>query len=626
MLPPIRHLRVLVSCLLALTSLTAVSVAQQTCAGTRPCVTTWHNDNNRTGLQPKEAFLTQSTVNQSTFGLLWQWPVTGFVFAQPLAVADVSTTLNHCSPSCDLVFVATEQDMLYAFNAEANLSTPVWSRDLAGYVGGTYVTCSSAPADFPPCAKVLLGPYVGVTGTPVVDMTTTPHPTLYVTAAVEVSGAIGFYLYAIDITTGVPLGTVQYNPVKIAGSVTGQPPSTKCTSDYPGNGGQIPFGYQHIQRSALLLLPTGTVYVAFSSGNDETNNGWMFGYQYNFTNNTFSQTAKFNSTPYGTGGGIWQAGAGPASDGASIYAVTANGTLFDATLGVIDDRGDSLLRLDPSSLAVLDYYAPSDVLTYPSTNLGVGYCINDFDFGSGGVLVFPDAFYHDLNTGGYPNLLVNADKESNLSVTNRDNLGNYNSSGGNNIQTVLTPCSGTPCLPLDTKQGYWASPAYWEYTSGSTTNHMLYYTATTENKIAKPYPINAYQLLISGHSGPILQAPTASTPTLFCYYSPTPSVSSNGTSAGTGIVWAIEHGNTDNPAHNDCNGTAVQAALHAFNATNLAAPTPLYDSRGLAHHTTGSFTTFSTPTIFNGYVYMGTQTEVNVFGLCSSQQAGCPLQ
>jgi hypothetical protein len=283
-----------------------------------------------------------------------------------------------------------------------------------------------------------------------------------------------------------------------------------------------------------------------------------------------------------------------------------------------------LLRLDPSSLAVLDYYAPPDVLTYPSTSQGVGYCINDFDFGSGGVLVLPDAFYHDLNAGTYPNLLVNADKESNLSVTNRANLGKYNPSGGNNIQTVLTPCSGSPCLPLDAGQGYWASPAYWKYVSGGTTNYMLYYSATTENKLAAPYPISGYKLLTSGAAGPILQAPTASTATLFCHYSPTPSVSSNSTSSGTGIVWAIEHGNSDNPGTPpDCNGSPVQAALHAFNATTLA---KLYDSRGLAHHTTGSFTTFSTPTIFNGYVYVGTQTEINVFGLCSSQQAGCPLQ
>jgi hypothetical protein len=31
--------------------------------------------------------------------------------------------------------------------------------------------------------------------------------------------------------------------------------------------------------------------------------------------------------------------------------------------------------------------------------------------------------------------------------------------------------------------------------------------------------------------------------------------------------------------------------------------------------TVGKFVTFSTPTIFNAHVYMGTQTEVDVFGV-----------
>jgi hypothetical protein len=33
---------------------------------------------------------------------------------------------------------------------------------------------------------------------------------------------------------------------------------------------------------------------------------------------------------------------------------------------------------------------------------------------------------------------------------------------------------------------------------------------------------------------------------------------------------AIEHGNTRNPLFNDCKGSAMQAALHAFDATTLA--------------------------------------------------------
>ena len=51
-------------------------------------------------------------------------------------------------------------------------------------------------------------------------------------------------------------------------------------------------------------------------------------FAYSFANGTFSQTAEFITTPWGTGGGIWQAGAGPASDsgGTYVYAAIANGT------------------------------------------------------------------------------------------------------------------------------------------------------------------------------------------------------------------------------------------------------------------------------------------------------------
>ncbi len=572
--------------LLVFSSLTSSSYAQN--------VWTWHNDNNRTGWQPNETALKPSTVSQSTFGLLWHWPVNGFVRAQPLAVTNVQTIYTGCQP-CNLVFVATEGDVLYAFKADSNSQTAVWSRDLAAALGtdDTAVNCNNLNGlVFGPCDAGVLGNLVGVTGTPVID---TSNNTLYVVAAVRTSSAIVYELFAVDITSGAVSAMTT-----IGGSVSGQPPAQNqgliCTSTYPAQG-QVSFDPGvHIQRSALLLLG-GVVYVAFGPF-PEFFNGWLFGYTR--SGSSFSPTAIFNSTPYGTGGGIWQAGAGPAAEtrgGSSyIYAATGNGT-FDVsgTSPIATDIGDSLLKFNPSNLAVVDYYTPSDILTFVPD----GRCKEDEDFGSGGVLVIPDTFYNGLY------LVVNADKESKLYVANRDSLGHFNPSGGNNLQTITTP-------PVaDSLQGYWASPAYWTYTSGSTTNYMLYYSVTTATKTAVPYPINGYQLLTTGSSGPIPSSPTASTGTLFCLYSPTPSISSNGTTAGTGIVWAIEHGNKHNPQlpTSDCNGGALPAALHAFDATTL---TELYNGRGV---TTGGQIGFSTPTIFNGRVYMGTTTEVDVFGL-----------
>jgi hypothetical protein len=608
MFSPPRRLWTAAFSLLALTSLTPMSYAQN--------VTTWHNDNYRTGWQANESILSTTgpnAVNQSSFGLLWQWSVTGFVYAQPLAVTLQQSVGQSCPNPCSLVFVATEQNMLYAFNATSSSSTPVWSLNL-----GSPVVCGALPpgVDYDPCSTGVLGPYAGVTGTPVIDVAASPK-TLYVTAATQSSTSISFYLFAVDITTGLVRGT----PMPIAGMVSGESPDPDrkhfagdCTSDYPGNGGQVTFEYHHIQRSALLLL-NGIVYVAFSGGfgnkDGETTNGWIFGYS--FANNTFSPTAVFNSTPYGTGGGIWGSGAGPASDGANIYAAIANGTLFDPiTQQIPYDLGDSLVKLDPSNhLNVLDFYAPPDG--------GAARCLVDTDFGSGGVLLPPAPFtYNSMN------VVINADKESKIYVANKGNLGKFNASGGNNIQTILTPHP-----KADGTQGYWASPAYWHYKDSQNQDHyMLYYSATTDDpepSAPPPLPINEYSLLTSGASGPIPDPPTASTQTLFCQRSPTPSGSWNGTTADptTGIVWAIERPNQDNPGNPpDCDTTKriSHAALHAFSATNLSAP-ELYSSRGLAR--VGPVTAFSTPTIFNGHVYVGTQTEVNVFGLCASQQGGC---
>jgi hypothetical protein len=152
------------------------------------------------------------------------------------------------------------------------------------------------------------------------------------------------------------------------------------------------------------------------------------------------------------------------------------------------------------------------------------------------------------------------------------------------------------------------------------------------NPTAAPYPVYGYKLAATGSLGPIPQTATVSTTSpnnLFCQYSPTPSVSSNPSALSTsGIVWAIETGNSFNPVQNNCNGTTTAVALHAFNATTLAS---LYNSRSVTTMI-GKATSFSTPTVFQGRVYIGTgTTTVNggtapglaVFGLCSSQGSGC---
>ena len=217
MISPLHSSLVVLSCLIAVASLTTLSVAQLCPTGT-PCVTTWHDDLSRTGWQQNEAVLTADPaqpgyVTVGNFGLLYQWTVQGRVYAQTLAVSNVPVA--GCGTNCpNVVFVATNEDMLYAFNATSSAGATVWPPlNLATVVSpnGTFVNCASNPPDWSVCTgKTEEGqptPFsstqVGVTGTPVIDVSTN---TLYVAAVVETSSnnqpAINYYLFAVDITSG----------------------------------------------------------------------------------------------------------------------------------------------------------------------------------------------------------------------------------------------------------------------------------------------------------------------------------------------------------------------------------------------------------------------------------------
>ena len=127
-------------------------------------VTTYHNDSARTGLNAQEAVLTPSNVNSSSFGMLctYSLPDNSYAYAQPLYMPNVSIG----GQLRNVVYVATEQDIVYAFDADCNSTSALWQKSL-----GTPI--SSFPyANF-------LSPTIGVTGTPVIDDASN---TLYVVA------------------------------------------------------------------------------------------------------------------------------------------------------------------------------------------------------------------------------------------------------------------------------------------------------------------------------------------------------------------------------------------------------------------------------------------------------------
>ena len=503
-------------------------------------VTTYHNDNARTGLNPHETILTPANVNLNDFGRIFVQPVDGSIYAQPLYVSNVTIG----GQSHNMVFVATEHDSVYAFDADnksgAN-ANPLWH---VSFINPPSVTTVDSYNDAG-CGDLV--PEIGITGTPVIDTST---GTLYVVANTKENGAFFQRLHALDITTG---NEKFGGPVAIQATVAG-------TGD-GSSGGRVSFDPLKQNQRPGLLLRGGAIYVASASHCDiSPYHAWVFAY--NASN--LHQVAVWNSTPNGGLGGVWQGGGGPAADSTGIYLATGNGT-FDVNTGGID-WGDTIVKMGAPSggkLPVLSYFTPfnQDVLAQ-----------DDIDLGSGGVMLLPD-----LPVGSpHQHLLVQSGKEGSIYLVDRDALGGYNSTTDQVVQE-LAGATG----------GIWGMPAFW--------NNTVYFGAQYDNM--KAYSFN------TGGSGMLSAAPVSYSPESFTYPGPTPSISSNG--AGNAILWAIETG-----AYGS-NGSAV---LHAYDATNLAHE--LYKSnQSGTRDTPGPAVKFSAVTVANGKVYVGTTTQLAVYGL-----------
>ncbi|HEX2715322.1 MAG TPA: hypothetical protein VHM88_24345, partial [Candidatus Acidoferrales bacterium] len=263
-------------------------------------VLTQRNDNLRTGQNLSETILTPSNVKAATFGKLFAFSVDGQVYAQPLYKSNVSIPGQGIH---NVVYVATEHDSVYAFDADGQTTTPLWHVSFINPATGiTTVSTSDVGA-----IEIQPGSESGITGTPVIDPTT---GTLYVVAKTKESGHYFQRLHALDIATGAE---------KFGGPVVIQ-------ASVPSSGGSVAFDtLRDLQRPGLLLANNG-VYIAWSGPGAEALNvsyhGWVMAY--NAT--TLQPVAAYAATPNGSGGGIWMSGAGLAADpSGNIYFSVGNG-------------------------------------------------------------------------------------------------------------------------------------------------------------------------------------------------------------------------------------------------------------------------------------------------------------
>ena len=399
--------------------------------------------------------------------------------------------------------------------------------------------------------------------------------TIYVEAK-STNGTNYFHrLHALDLLTG---NEKTPGPVLIAATVSG-------TGDGSSNG-QIVFNsntnalYQ-LNRPGLLLL-NGTIYIAYASHCDNTSHGWLFAYD----EGTFTQKSVYVTTPNGGLGGFWMSGAGVAADASgNIFIPSGNGD-FDMT-SVPIETGDTILKLGTANqiLTLLDYFTPQDQQSLDN---------GDQDLGSGGVLLLPD------QPGSFPHILVEAGKEGRIYVVNRDQMTTNNShycSGCTNDPEIIEESSSGAV------GGMFNVPAYW--------NNALYLWAVGD--VLKSIPIT--------NGLPDFTHITGSTPQIG-FPGAGLSVSSNGTTPGSAIVWAINGTQYGSPGPGP--GPAV---LYAYDATNV--PTMLYSSgQNATRDAAGNAVKFAVPTVANGKVYVGTSTEVDVYGLLpgvSGQTCPCTI-
>jgi hypothetical protein len=498
-------------------------------------VLTYHYDDARDGVDPAETTLTPANVNTHSFGKIMTLPVDGQVYAQPLYMSGVKLPDGSTH---DVVYVATANDSLYAFDADTGAQ--LWKDSFVNPYQWT------VPVPVQDVKTLDITPDIGIIGTPVIDPTSN---TLYVVSKVENLENINTnpptfsqYLHAIDLATGKE---------KFSG------PSLIAATDTLPDGTAIDFDpLLGNQRGALTLLD-GVVYIPWASHGDVGDfHGWIMGYA---ANDVQKQTAVFMDTPYGDRGGIWMAGDGLATDGTYLYSSDGDGD-FSATPGM-QNFGESTVKLSPANLSVADYFA-----TFDAEKNGQ----DDLDAGTGGVHLITDKTSSS-------SFLVTADKQGDIYVLNKDNLGGYSSSTNNDVQEIKL---GKPIL-----------------------NNMAYFDQTLYAG-GNNLPLQAFTL----NDGMFSTAATSHTGNSFGTggfngQGTNPIVSANGDADG--IVWAL-----DNSAYGS-NGAAV---LYAYDASNLGQE--LYSSsQNVARDAAGPAVKFTAPLVANGKVFVPGASQVTVYGL-----------
>lgn len=210
-------------------------------------VLTYHNDVARTGQNLEEKILTLGNVNSNQFGKVGFIPVDGLVDAEPLYISNL-TVSGH---SHNVLFVATEHDSVYAF--DANTLAQLWHVTVLG--------ANETPSDNRSCDQVI--PETGITSTPVIAFNEGRRVMYLVAMSKDNNGNYFQRLHALDITNGA--------------DISGSPTTIEAT--FPTLKGKATFEPKQYKERAALLFLGGVIYTSWASHCDLGDyGGWMIGY------------------------------------------------------------------------------------------------------------------------------------------------------------------------------------------------------------------------------------------------------------------------------------------------------------------------------------------------------------
>jgi hypothetical protein len=538
-------------------------------------VLTQRGDDRRLGWNAQETRLTVASVAGGGFGKVAALPVDGKIYAQPLYVPGLVVG----GAPYDVVIVATEHDSLYAFDAHATgADPPLWHTSLLAPGARPMLAGTDRVANNQLCDSIV--PEVGITGTPVIDWTTR---TLYAVALDVESGRLTYRIHAVDIGTGRP----RRASTVISATVDGR--------GLDSSGGTVSFTPARAQQRMGLALVDGVVYAGFASFCGwGVYHGWILGYRAA----DLSRAVVYNSSPDAYGGGFWESQSGITVDGhGHLVVVSGNGPFTLDSGGA--EAGDSVLTLSPQdgTLRVVDFFTPFDQ-----------DCRNrhDQDLGSGSPLPVP----------GHDEYLLSS-KTGSVYLLDAGRLGGYTPLADACTHKERTDVDRIKQeLTVDSvKGGMWGTWGYWRSPDAE-----FVYSGGADDRLTQ------WRL---DPDGRLVPSPVAQAPSAFAYPGAIPVVSSNGSAAGTGIVWTIDQTAGTATGGTTTGGTATGGAATGGTTTAGTATLRAFDAADIGHQlwssaaapgrdaldSTGGSNHFQVPTIAGGRVFVGGQNHLEIYGL-----------